>query len=291
MSPRKEGTMQISKMRSNINELVDFEKLKKCNDICFKWSQKFKIKKNHFAKFMWSIFKNPEKIHPKLKQNQKEKFIEDCKTMFYAAEVENILIEQYSAMVYNIMKRMRVSYDNFDEYVTDGFMAVRSAVWQYRTYKIKASFTTYAHKSIFMRIRGKLHKEKLKRLKNKFTISCESDYESKEFNLENINLRKDYSANLENIDDQITELSKKCSLSEQETMLLISFANRRIDVPTWYEQYRQKYINPKTKVSFSRQSVYNHLAAAHEKVFFYLQQTDILPKGYKPPKKRRGDFR
>ena len=166
-----EAVMIVSKMRSDINEIVDFEKLKKCNDICFKWSKKFKVKKMYYAKFMWKVFKNPKSFLDRLKPQFHAQFLKDCKNMFYAAEVEEILINQYSAMVVNIMKRMRIQYNNFEDYLNDGYMAIRSAVWQYRTYKIKASFTTYAHRSVFMRIRGILHKQKLKRLDGRAKVS------------------------------------------------------------------------------------------------------------------------
>jgi len=283
--------MQVSAMRKDINLLVNFEHLKKCNDICFKWSKHFKIKKSNYAQFMWKTFRNPEIICQKLNSKHKSKFMKDCKTMFYAAEVEEILIKQYSPMIINIMKRLHINYEKFEDYLSYGYMAIRSAVWQYRTYKIKASFTTYAHRAIFMRIRGILHREKTKILDRKIRISCESDYESKEFDLESVYLHKDCAANMEDLDSQILNISKECSLSQQETMLLISFANRKIDAPVWYEEYRKKYINTKLNKQFSRQSIYNHLAAIHEKVLFYLQQKNIAPEGYAIPQTRRGDFR
>lgn len=284
--------MGIHHMRTNIAEIVDFEKLKKCNTICYKWCRHFKIKKVHYMRFVCNILKNQQHYAQKLSAKYKDQFAEDCKIMFYALEVENILIEQYNAMVFNIMKRMRISYDRYDDFITDGLMAIRSAVWQYRTYKVKASFTTYAHRAIFMRIRGKLHKERLKQLtKGDLKIKCVSDFENEEFNLENCGMHKDYAINKENIDLEIDNIIVGCNLTDQEAMLLRSFVNRRIDVSMWYIEYRAKYINKQLNKPFSRQSIYNHLEVVHKKVIAYLQSKDILPDGYERPKTRRGDFR
>jgi len=279
-------------MRKDIESIVDFERLKKCNTVCYKWCKRFKIKKLHYMRFICSILKDTEQYANKLSAKHRSQFLEDCKTMFYASEVEEILIKQYSSMVYNIMKRMRINYERYDDFITDGFMAIRSAVWQYRTYKVKASFTTYAHRAIFMRLRGKLHKEKLKQLaKNGFKIRCVGDFENEEFKLENCGMHKDYSANMENIDLEIDKIVVGCSLTEQEAMILRSFVNRRLDVSMWYIDYRQKYINKQLNKPLSRQSVYNHLAVVHEKVLYYLQSKGIAPNDYMPPKTRRGDFR
>lgn len=288
----KEFVMAIRHMRENIEEIVDFEKLKKSNDTCHKWCKRFKIKKMYYVRFMFNIFKNPEQHVVKLPAKYKLQFLEDCKSMFYAAEVENVLIEQYNAMVFNIMKKMHISCDDYDDFVTDGLMAIRAAVWQYRTYKIKASFTTYVHRSIFMRIRGRLHKEKLKKLTRKnLKINRVSDFESEEFNLENLKVTKDYSANTENINLEIEKIIVGCSLTDQEAMLLRSFVDRKIDVSIWYADYIKKYINKKLNKPFTRQSIYNHLEIVHEKIFSYLQAKGVLPDGYIKPRTRRGDFK
>lgn len=279
-------------MQENITELVDFEKLKKSNDICHKWCRRFKVKKMHYVRFMFNIFKNPEEHADKLPPKYKEQFLKDCKNMFYAAEVENILIDQYNAMVFNIMKKMRISYNDYEDYLTDGLLAIRIAVWQYKTYKIKASFTTYAHRSIFMRIRGRLHKEKLKKITRKnLKINCMSDFDSEEFSFDNLKITKDYSANTENIDSEIDKIIVACSLTDQEAMLLRSFVNRKVDVSIWYINYIKKYINKKLNKPFTKQTVYNQLAIVHEKIFNYLQAKGILPNGYVKPKTRRGDFK
>ena len=276
-------------MKPDIEKIVDFEKLKRCNDLCFKWSKYFKIKKSHLGRFAIKLSLNPQAFAEKVSKRYKSKFIADCKFMFYASEVENILVEQYSAMVFNIMRRLKIPHHRYEEYVTDGYLAIRSSVWQYRNYKVKASFTTYVHKSIFMRLRGILHKQKLKRLLERVTF--EADMSEKKFNYEMMHLQKDCNDNMENINEQILELSQKCSLTQQETMLLMSFANRRSDVPLWYADYQKKYINKKLNKQYSRQSIHNHLATIHEKVFSFLKNSNDLPLGYVRPTTKRGDLK
>ena len=284
--------MVIYPIIKDVESIVDFEKLKKCNDICYNWCKRFKIRKLYYIRFVHGIYKNPEEYACKLAKKQKIQFLEDCKTMFYAAEVEEILIKQYSTMVYSIMKRMRLDYDECEDYVTDGFMAIRYATWQYRTYKVKASFTTFVHKSIFMRLVARVHKDKVKKIKRKkLQIRCVSDFERDDFNFENCNNNKDYSANTENIDLEVEKIIVGCSLTDQEAMILRSFVNRRIDVSMWYIDYRAKYINRQLNKPLSRQSIYNHLAIVHEKVLSYLQSKGIADNDYVPPKTRRGDFR
>jgi hypothetical protein len=286
------NNMVIYPIIKDIKSVVDFEKLKKCNDLCYSWCKRFKINKLYYIRFVHGIYKNPEEYACKLTGKQKIKFLEDCKTMFYAAEVEEILIKQYSTMVYSIMKKLHLDYDKCEDYVTDGFMAIRYATWQYKTYKIKASFTTFVHKSMFMRLAGRIHKEKVKKIKRKkLQIRCISDFEGDDINLESFNTNKDYSANTENIDLEIDKIIVGCSLTDQEAMILRSFVNRRIDVSMWYIDYRKKYINKQLNKPLSRQSIYNHLETVHEKVLNYLINKNMLPDGYIPPKTRRGDFR
>ena len=123
----------VSRMRKNIKELVDFEKLKKSNDLCFKWSKRMKISRRDYMKFILSIYKNPESIIEKIKPRYLTEYKKDIQNMFYAQQIENLLAEQYHAMIFNIMHKMRIDFEKFDEFVTDGFLAIRSATWQYRT--------------------------------------------------------------------------------------------------------------------------------------------------------------
>ena len=152
-----------AKMNKNIHELVDFERLKKANDTWMKWLKYFGVPQKKYQRFILNIKKSPENFKKDVAVNYRSQFSKDLKTMFYAGEVEEILIKQYHALVLYVLKRMRVAFDRYDEMITDGFLAIRSATWQYRTHKIKASFTTFVHNAIFCKFKGKLHKEKIGR--------------------------------------------------------------------------------------------------------------------------------
>jgi hypothetical protein len=271
----------ISRMHDDIKKLVDFEKLKKCNDLCHKWSTRFGIGKREYMRFMYNIFKNPESVKNQLEVKYRSQFTKDCKVMFYAAEVENALIKQYHAMIFNIMKKFRIDQNDFDEYVTDGFMAIRAATWQYRTYKVKASFTTYAHRAIFMRIKGKLCKEKEKRdRRHNLRISFESDYDEASFNINNHVNCKQYSDSERELESDIENVIIQNKLNDQEAMMLRSFANHKMDNGRWYDEYRKKYINEKIGLPYSRQAIYNQLEILHKKLLKFFEKNDMLPKNF-----------
>ena len=271
----------ISRMRDDIKSIVDFEKLKKCNDLCHKWSTRFGIGKREYMRFMYNIFKNPESVKNQLEVKYRSQFTKDCKVMFYAAEVENALIKQYHAMIFNIMKKFRIDQNDFDEYVTDGFMAIRAATWQYRTYKVKASFTTYAHRAIFMRIKGKLCKEKEKRdRRHNLRISFESDYDEGSFNINNHVNCKQYSDSERELESDIENVIIQNKLNDQESMMLRSFANHKMDNGRWYDEYRKKYINEKIGLPYSRQAIYNQLEVLHKKLLKFFEKNDMLPKNF-----------
>jgi DNA-directed RNA polymerase specialized sigma24 family protein len=230
---------------------------------------------------MYNIFKNPESVKNQLEVKYRSQFTKDCKVMFYAAEVENALIKQYHAMIFNIMKKFRIDQNDFDEYVTDGFMAIRAATWQYRTYKVKASFTTYAHRAIFMRIKGKLCKEKEKRdRRHNLRISFESDYDEGSFNINNHVNCKQYSDSERELESDIENVIIQNKLNDQEAMMLRSFANHKMDNGRWYDEYRKKYINEKIGLPYSRQAIYNQLEILHKKLLKFFEKNDMLPKNF-----------
>ena len=277
------------RMKSNISELVDFEKLKKCNDRCFYWSKRLRIERRDYMKFILKIHKDNKSILEKLKSKYHQQYLEDCKTMFYASQVEDLLLEQYHAMIFSIMKKMRVDPFKKEYYLTDGFLAIRSATWQYRTYKVKASFSTFVHKAIFLRIKGQLHRESEKKERRKnFHLSYESDIDTEAFNLNGFPSKQlpEYF----NYNQDIGNILKDSGLSERENCILQSYINRKVD-SLWYEDYRKRFLNEKTKRPFSRQSIYNQLLAAQTKVMESMMQKNILPDNFKIPTIHRGDLR
>jgi hypothetical protein len=280
----------ISKMRNNINELVDFQKLKTANDLGYKWSRYFNIKKRDYMKFIQILRRDSSHYKSITEKNFRSQLSKDLKVMFYAAEIENILLEQYSAMIFNIMRKFNLTIDQYDQYVTDGYLAIRSATWQYRTYKIEAKFTTFVHKAIFMRIRGKMHKERLKiARRSKINIYNESDYKENKFDL--TVFPKNYSEDYSNFENDIQCVIKECRLSEQESFMLISYINRGLeDGSNWYDEYRRIYKSPKVDTPLSRQTIYNQLNYIQNKIAKYLRRNNIVPHDFVVCKTRQGDL-
>jgi hypothetical protein len=268
-------------MNPNINELVNFEKLKKCNDLCHKWANRLNIPDRKYLKFIYRSYKNPL-IHLKnLEIRYRCQFVKDCKIMFYAAEVEEILIKQYHGMVMKIISSMRVASENFEDFITEGYNGIRSAAWQYRTHKIKASFTTFVFKAIFYRIKGKLHKDRLRRKKNEnIKVVLSVDLQNNQEDMEMCFGVKDCAANMDNPMDKVEEIIKKCSLTNQEAMLLRCYVNRKVDAPLWNLEYKKKYLNIKTNKQITKQSVLNHLNTIRGKIYDYMKKSDMLPEWF-----------
>ena len=190
--------------RSNIEKYVDFEKLKDCNGVCYKWGQRFKVIKRDYMRLLIYIHKNPEAYKVKLEKKYRSQFSKDVKTMFYAAQIEEILVKQYHGMIYKIFKVLRIPIDLYESMEIDGMMAIRTAIWNYRHHKANASFSTFCYNNIFMRIQGaygKIKSKKARRAKY-FRITNESDLQDFDWSIH----EKTYS-NIEN-DTLAQELEK-----------------------------------------------------------------------------------
>jgi hypothetical protein len=272
----------------NIKELVDFERLKHANGLMFKWGQRFNISKRMYATFMALVKKRPEHYKKLLPVQFRSQFSKDCKIMFYAAEVESILVEQYTYMVLGIIRKLGIyKSDEIGHFFTEGCIAVKHSAWQYRNYHIKASFNTFVHRSIFMRIKGKIDKiasKKARRLQ-KFAIHNQCDMEFS-FN----SIPKTYAPMDDSCEISLDDIVRGASLTEKEECLIRAFVNRKIE-SLWYKEYREKFPNTKTNKIYSRQSISLQLMAVQRKVFDYLRTRDIMPEGYIIPKDRRGDFK
>lgn len=280
----------ISKMHKNIHEIVNFEKLKKSNDLCFKWGKRLKIPRRDYMKFITILQKSPDSLIEKIKSRYVEEYKSDLANMFYAKEVENILAQQYHAMIFSIMKKMRINPEQYDDFISDGFLAIRSSIWQYRTHKVKASFTTFVHKAIFFRIKGQINRIKLKKERRKnFNLYYESGYEGDSFdlNLFSKNIEVEHSNNFEKELNNIISIS---NLTDQEECMLRCFINRKID-ELWYAEYLKKFVNTKTQKPYSRQSIYNQLLAVQKKVAKHMRVNNLLDNDFVVPTTHYGDLR
>jgi len=255
---------------------LDFQKLKKCNDICFKWSAILEIKQRDYVRFCLSAKENHIFYLEKLPTRLRNKFLKDCKVMFYAAEVEDEIITKYRPMVLNILKKLNIAADEFEEHEVTGLLAIRTAVWSYRTHEIKASFTTYCHNSIFNRIRGIKFKDyqKNQRRKDKLKIYSYSDL-TDDFQENYLQKEYRYYEN-ETIQQQVSNILKEIRLPEHESFLLECFSKRE-EVENWIIAYNEKY-----GTKYTLNSIRRILIRVQKKVFVQLSQKDRLPDGYQP---------
>ena len=283
--------MLVKHMKKNIKELIDFDKLRECNTICHKWARRLKIARRDYMKIMHGIYKDKESYKSLIEPKYRSQFTKDCEIMFYAPEVEGLMCEQYSAMVVNIItKKFRINNEELvEQFFTDGMMAIRAATWQYRKHESKATFTTFVHRAIMMRIKGAAIKrsEKIKRRTKRAIVKNFSDY-SEDINFDNI--AKSYTSENCSYEKQICEIIRDTGLSEQEEFVIRSYMNRKVDC-LWYADYVKKYRNEKLNKQFSRQTIYNHLLAVQTKIMKHLKEKNMIDQNFIVPLYRRGDFR
>jgi hypothetical protein len=262
---------------NKIEEEVDFERLKKCNEICMKWSRQFNVVRNDHVVFCTEMMKDLSSYRDKLPEEYRSEFSKDCQIMFYAAKVENILISQYHAMVHNILRRLVIAIDERDHYETDGLLAIRNAIWGFIEHETKATFSTYVYNSIFNRIRGIRFKEYEKRMRrgNKFNLIRQSDFDEK-FHLDMHAITKDKdNDNFINLENELDELAKKCSLSEEESYMLQCFANRINGQSAWYQTFNEKYQN------VCKKTIRNQLRKLQRKIFIHMKKNNLIPNSFK----------
>lgn len=281
----------IPKPLENITEIVDFERLRRSNDICWKWAQRFGATQHDFIRFAVRMRNDLEGLKKRLEVRFRCQFVKDCKVMFYAVEVEEILVNQYTAMIFSILRRLKVPSNEHEELITEGLVAIRNATWHFRNVKgAKASFTTFCFNSIMLRIRGLRLKEYQKRQRREgivFVNNASDMSENFNFNL----FSKDYSQNLEENNqaaefDNILEL---CKLTEKETFLIRSFMSRfqgdseqRVE-GRWYDKFTEKYPNPKLNKNYSRQGVYNQLVRVQMKILYIMKKHNKVDQNYELP--------
>lgn len=255
-------------------EKINIEKLRISNDIGKKWADRFQISKNDYMKFIIDIKKNKNKYFNSLEGRFKSQFSKDYKCMFYAAEVESAVIEQFYHAVQHCLTKLQVREANREEFHSIGLTSLRSAVWTYRTHKLKASFFTYCFNGIFHRILGM--KTKLYNTKNnlnKKTMVLETDYipasKRSMFGIADMKTTiVDFDRNIEDEESQnlLKSLLEKTPLKEDEIFLLTNFMSRHDETPDWCRLYREKFPTKEGKM-VSRQGVHCKLAIVQRKIF------------------------
>lgn len=272
----------MSMMKSNFKELVSIEKLKIANDCCKKWADRLGIKKNDYVKFVIDLKKNPNDYKQKLPVQYRSQFSKDHKVMFYAMEVENIIIEQYYNTVTHIINKIKVKECFRDDFLAIGLTAIRSSIFNYRTHKVSASFFTFCFNGVFRKLVGTKYKMAMRMKKKKglqFTATDMSKSESKPFRIGEVpGASVNYDQNFES---QEAELQKdqiiyKSGLTDDEIYLVKLYMTRNTDNPKWNQVYRNYHIN-KTGKSISKQGVFVKLYKAQKKMWFTFTEITKRP--------------
>ena len=260
-------------------KFVDFDKLKKCNAMCMKWSKRFKVKRNKHVSLMMSIMKDVQGYTKKLPVQFRSQFVKDCKIMFYASEIENFLITQFHPMVLCVLKRMRLKIDDSEHYETDGLLAIRMATWGYLAHATNASFTTYVYNSIFNRIRAMRFKNYEKRLRREksFNIFSFSEYTDIDLTVFYQEEKPEYC----DIESEVSKISEICNLTAREAEMLQLLATKEDKMQHWYKNFGKKYDGEVDKLK-----IRNEIRRLQTKVFFKMKENGLLPQGYLMPRMR-----
>lgn len=266
---------------SELKKLVDFEKLKSCNAMCLKWSERFGEKRKNLVTFGVRLMKDIKGNMKKLPINLRSQFRKDSKIMFYAASVESILIEQYRPMILNLMKKLKTPTQDFEQSEIEGMLAIRAAVWNYIECEQKASFTTYVYHAINFRIKQRKAKEiERQARRNKLKIIYNfSDLEKDENSFQPTSKYVDNNCNIE---ENLAKIAKICQLDECEVYMLQCFANRLNGNHSWYDTYSEKYMK-----NVRKNRIRNALKRLQTKVYLRMKKNGLLPKEYLMPRMRQ----
>ena len=172
----------------DFKEKVDQKKLRVSNDLGKKWAERLGIKKNSHLKFMIDLMKNKKKYLDLLDSRYKSQFSKDYSKMFYAYEIENIVVEQYYHCVAHCLAKLNIPEHLRDDFQAIGLMGLRSAVWNFRTHKTNATLFTYCFNGVFNRILGlkTKHAKSFNKVR-KIKLHLETDYFNPSYNSRQLN--------------------------------------------------------------------------------------------------------
>jgi DNA-directed RNA polymerase specialized sigma subunit len=237
---------------------VDINRLRRSNDLQWKWFSRTENYKNQYIKWILDLRKNPEEFKKTLSPAMKSAFSKDLKEMFYAAEIENELVTQYAPMVTHILKKVTYRVTQEDELISIGFIAVRNAVWQYRNIGVKCLFKTYCHNSVFMRITGEISKINtlFRRRAKKCTMTLYSDINNDiKFNDIAISSDEDTSMETTEILNKTIELMNLKKEDKYLFSLLINRSKSQRGEEVWYQPYLNNCKNTFPKGRLSKEAV------------------------------------
>jgi len=276
---------------AGVEDICDIAKLRKCNDLLWKWFVRTGQNKRQYYKWVINCWKDPASFKKTLPINMRSAFAKDSKTMFYAADVESDMIIQYQAMVSHIMKKLRYSSQDHDDLYVVGLHAVRMACWQFRTVSIKCNFTTFCFSSIYMRLCGELSKKSVLKLRRdkKATLSFANELHQ-DFNIEKFVENRPTLDHTE-VDETevlIENIIKKAALEGHELYLFKLLLKRANHTPSegnkvWYSSYFEKYKHTFPNGKITKQGFHQRLVQLQQKIWFVYhviekKQVPIMPK-------------
>lgn len=242
----------------NIEDYVDFDRLRKSNQLGYDWSKVFNVHKTRYMNFIQQIKEDPYRYINKLNKDLQAKLKSDLENMFYASEIENLLINQFYNAIFSVFKKLKMRPETYDDFITYGLLALRSSVWMYRLQDTQ--FKTFAYNGIYNRVLGMLSlaaRQKKKKFKRKLDIMNFSDLSAN--NISSFEYEKSCSVKVdyENLDvkqlnmEDVIKLSK---LSKEDVKLLELYMSRKNGVHGWSKKYRD-YLANKKKIIITKQGV------------------------------------
>lgn len=261
---------------------VDFYRLQKANDLLLKWSKREKVNKNIFVRWCLQTYSNLDQYKKKLPVNMRSAFAKDAKLMFYAMDVEEILIKQYTQMIWFMIRKINVKEEFHDDMYSLGLQCIRNSIWQYRNHKTKCSFTTWVHNSLFLRIKGNYNKQLKKKINKKRYIYNISDY-SDELIMDDFSDNHNYFMEAFDSEDAANSYSKMiqaANLSESELFMLESFMKRHDRIymenkKSWHEEYADRYQSSTGKIT--REAIRQRLMKLLRKCWIAWHSSKNLP--------------
>jgi len=265
--------------QKELSEIVDFERLKKSNDLILKWGQRFKISKNKFVRWATALPRKLQEHKKLLAPNMRCAFVKDAKTMFYAIEVQGILVEQYEQMVHKILKSIYITQDMeiYDDMYNEGLIAIMYASWSFRNVKNKCAFTTFCFNTLYMRLRGIKNKNyrKEQRRGNKVQVYNECQ-QGEDFDLSNYAVAKEVWPEdlIENVDVVMEKLIVSAKLDEADAYLMKEYAKRKekTEKGVWYQEFHKKFLHTFKTNRLTRQGLQQRVKKLKAKLLFYYKK-------------------
>ena len=265
--------------QAELAKVVDFTRLKKSNDLLLKWGNRLGICKNRFVRWAIGAMKNPDEQKKLLPVPMRSAFAKDCKSMFYAAEVQDILVEQYEQMIHKILKYIYITQDQdiYEDFYNEGMIAIMYATWSFRNVKNKCVFTTFCYNTLFMRLRGMKNKgyRKQQRREIKKTVYNETS-QGENFHLSNFAAKEEQEAYafVEPVDCVLEKLITAAKLDEEDAYLIKAYSNRKNNLKkvVWYEDFRQKYTHTFKSNRITKQGLQQRLKKIRAKLWFYYKK-------------------